>query len=122
MTITKIRTRTFKTLCEEARDNYERSIENGFELSYRNELADVLLCAGDFWRESDEWQASHAAAPATFDELFSMLKQAAAARMQFGASDDQCRTIARRWANEGNTLASCRLSVLSAREAAAIIG
>jgi hypothetical protein len=118
----KIRTASFKLICEEARSIHEFNTENGFGLTYRDAVQEAIDNAGDYWKASDEYLAEQAAVPASFDEIYSNLRIAAQVRQHAGASDEQCREIARRWASEGASLAACRMNTLTAGEARAILG
>ena len=122
MTILKIRTASFKLICEEARTIHQFNTDNNFGLSYRDAMEDASENAGDYWKASDEYLAAQAIVPATFEEIYNSLRIAAATRQQFGATDAQCREIARRWSSEGASLAACRMNTLTAADARAILG
>jgi hypothetical protein len=122
MAALKIRTASFKLICEEARSIHEFNTQNGFGLTYRDAMREAIDNAGDYWKASDEYLAALANTPASFDEIYSNLRIAAQVRQHMGASEAQCREIARRWASEGASLAACRVNTLTAGEARAILG
>lgn len=120
MTVTKINLRAFKLLCEEARDDYERAVSYGDDVSFKDALKEVAATHLS-WKESDEWLAQQAETPATLDEIVSCLRMASVARMQHGATDAQIVTIAKMAVRDRLPLHRIACTTLTRGEAAAII-